>query len=47
MDYTKIILRFLIAKETEREQLSGMSTIAAALAGSLASDSAAGTIAGA
>ncbi|EHN1697446.1 hemagglutinin repeat-containing protein [Salmonella enterica subsp. enterica serovar Newport] len=33
--------------ESEREQLSGMSTIAAALAGSLASDSAAGTIAGA
>ncbi|EAC0789717.1 hypothetical protein D6K54_23885 [Salmonella enterica subsp. enterica] len=34
-------------KESEREQLSGMSTIAAALAGSLASDSATGTIAGA
>ncbi|HHR3735009.1 TPA: hemagglutinin repeat-containing protein [Salmonella enterica] len=33
--------------ESEREQLSGMSTIAAALAGSLASDSATGTIAGA
>ncbi|HAF2130395.1 TPA: VENN motif pre-toxin domain-containing protein [Salmonella enterica] len=33
--------------ESEREQLSGMSTVAAALAGSLASDSAAGTIAGA
>ncbi|EKJ5694348.1 hemagglutinin repeat-containing protein [Salmonella enterica] len=33
--------------ESEREQLSGISTIAAALAGSLASDSAAGTIAGA
>ncbi|HCM1918904.1 TPA: hemagglutinin repeat-containing protein [Salmonella enterica subsp. salamae serovar 28:r:e,n,z15] len=33
--------------ETEREQLSGMSTVAAALAGSLASDTAAGSIAGA
>lgn len=33
--------------EQEREQLSGMSTIASALAGSLTSDSAAGTIAGA
>ncbi|HAF2130401.1 TPA: hypothetical protein G9F27_004690 [Salmonella enterica] len=33
--------------ESEREQLSGMSTVAAALAGSLASDSAAGTVAGA
>ncbi|ECB3302255.1 adhesin, partial [Salmonella enterica subsp. enterica serovar Newport] len=33
--------------ESEREQLSGMSTIVAALAGSLASGSSAGTIAGA
>ncbi|EHL4433073.1 hemagglutinin repeat-containing protein [Salmonella enterica] len=33
--------------ESEREQLSGMSTVAAALAGSLASDSSAGIIAGA
>ncbi|EHL4433065.1 VENN motif pre-toxin domain-containing protein [Salmonella enterica] len=33
--------------ESEREQLSGMSTVAAALAGSLASDSSAGTVAGA
>ncbi|EDV2742330.1 filamentous hemagglutinin N-terminal domain-containing protein [Salmonella enterica subsp. diarizonae] len=33
--------------ESEREQLSGMSTVAAALAGSLASDSSTGTIAGA